>query len=389
MLNFAGERSYISLKRSVKPKHWSQEFGRITKGANVRPSTPQVNDFITKQLADAQKVIDQATEQGILETLTHQELKTRILNGSVTPATFSSYLDSLISGFTSSGNHGQARIYNQARAFLKKYGDKESGIYRFDEINYRLLRLIEDKYVPRKPGSLNGLALNYRTLRAVWNRAMKEGLAPNEKYPFKQFTIKKSKTHKSAITQAELDKIASLDLPVGSRSWHARNLFLFSFHCRGMNFADIAVLKYSNIQAGRIEYVRKKTGKLISIKISQPIQHLFDLYQKNTAKPDDYIFPVVTTKANPDDQALNYLSMIDHSLKRWAAQLGIHDSLSFNTARHSWATIGKNMNLSVAVISQGLGHADIETTQIYLDEFDKSLMDEASEMISRGVKQPV
>lgn len=51
-------------------------------------------------------------------------------------------------------------------------------------------------------------------------------------------------------------------------------------------------------------------------------------------------------------------------------------------ARHSWASIAKNYNLPIAVISEGLGHSNIKTTQIYLDTFDKNVIDDANKLIS-------
>ena len=46
------------------------------------------------------------------------------------------------------------------------------------------------------------------------------------------------------------------------------------------------------------------------------------------------------------------------------------------------------MNLPIRVISQGLGHSDVETTQIYPDEFDTTIMDDANALIGKSVKFP-
>jgi integrase/recombinase XerD len=389
MLNFKKKRSYINLGRSVASRYWSQESERITKGANVKPSPGSWNDFLQGKLNEAQAIVNLASEQGILDQLTHEELKQRIQKGPIAPQSFSVYLDGLIEEFKRNGKDGQARIYTMTKSFLKKYGDKPTDDYLFEDINYRLLRLIEGRYTPRIEGNMNGLSIPLRTIRAVWNRAIKEGVTTQDKYPFKQYTIKKSKTHKTAISIQDFDKIAGLQLPVDTPGWHNRNMFFFSYYCRGMNFYDIAMLKWSNIQAGRITYVRKKVGKQISIKINEDIQHILDLYPKKDADENDYIFPVIVQSTKSASyQALRYISGINHSLKRWAKTLDLDPTLSFNTARHSWATIGRNMELPIAVISQGLGHSDVETTQIYLDEFDTGTMDNANDLVSQKLKRP-
>ncbi|MEI7897178.1 MAG: site-specific integrase [bacterium] len=389
VLNFKGKRSYITIEKgpSVPSRYWSQETGRITKGANLMPSPSYWNDYLAEKLDAAQKIIDKAFNEGTLMAYTHEELRTRLKKGKAVEVSFTAYIDNLIEEFGSSGNDGQKRIYTQARRFLAKYSDLPQNGYAFKEVNYRLLRLMEERFIPRIPGNLNGLGICLRTIRAVWNRAIAEGVTSDDAYPFKKYSIKRSKTHKSAITVKDFEAIASIDLPVNSMAWHGRNMFFFSFQCRGMNFADIAALRYSCLKGDRIVYVRKKVGKAQTIKISEAIQEILDLYARAGAKPTDYIFPVVENALRSESYyAIKYLSSVNHALKRWALTLGLHDSLSFNTARHSWATIGRNMNLPIAVISQGLGHADIETTQIYLDEFETSVMDNASQVVGGGVR---
>ena len=48
-----------------------------------------------------------------------------------------------------------------------------------------------------------------------------------------------------------------------------------------------------------------------------------------------------------------------------------------HTARHTYATVLKRSGVSVALISESLGHSDLSTTQIYLDSFENSQIDEA------------
>ena len=43
--------------------------------------------------------------------------------------------------------------------------------------------------------------------------------------------------------------------------------------------------------------------------------------------------------------------------------------------------MGRDANLPVAVISEGHGHADIPTTQIYIDDFDNNVIDAASALV--------
>jgi len=245
-----------------------------------------------------------------------------------------------------------------------------------------LLKSIELHYVS-KGNNLNGLSHYFRTVRAIWNRALKEGIVRSEGYPFKEYKIKQVKTHKTALRKEDILSLLEVGLPEGTLAWHwhARNMFFFSFYCQGMNFGDIAKLKVENIQAERILYTRSKVGKVISVKLNDKINAILDIYQKDK-KTDDYIFPIITHEPRRVSQIKEYRDGVNHALKRWAKKLELDSTLSFNTARHSWATIGMDLNLPIAVISQGLGHNDIRTTQIYLDAFQNDVIDGANDLIT-------
>jgi len=90
---------------------------------------------------------------------------------------------------------------------------------------------------------------------------------------------------------------------------------------------------------------------------------------------------VITDEHQATEQTRAFHGVVNHALKRWAKKLGIDNTVSFNTARHTWATMGRDANLPVAVISEGHGHADIPTTQIYIDDFDNNVIDAASALV--------
>ena len=56
---------------------------------------------------------------------------------------------------------------------------------------------------------------------------------------------------------------------------------------------------------------------------------------------------------------------------------GLETHLTTYTARHTFATVLKRSGVNIAIISESMGHSDIATTQIYLDSFENSQIDEA------------
>jgi site-specific recombinase XerD len=72
-------------------------------------------------------------------------------------------------------------------------------------------------------------------------------------------------------------------------------------------------------------------------------------------------------------------------LKRIASLLGIEKRLSTHCARHSWATVARNEGLPLTVISEGLGHGNLKTTEIYLASLERSVLDHASRLVSEAI----
>jgi len=68
---------------------------------------------------------------------------------------------------------------------------------------------------------------------------------------------------------------------------------------------------------------------------------------------------------------------VNANLKRIAEMAGLKVNLTTYVARHTFATVLKRSGVNIAIISESLGHSDLETTQIYLDSFENSQIDEA------------
>ncbi|WP_436841396.1 tyrosine-type recombinase/integrase [Tunicatimonas pelagia] len=188
-----------------------------------------------------------------------------------------------------------------------------------------------------------------------------------------------------SLTEAEFKALRDIALEQGSPLFHARNMFMASFFMRGMNWMDMALLKVANIRGDfeRIHYVRQKTGKPFSIKISPALKELLLSYLSETLNPNDFIFPIL----KPTDAPERYTDIIRDRRKRLNGRLkkiaALCDISPFTiyTARHTYATTGKRKGVPTAVIQESMGHATEEITQTYLDSFENSVIDEYDELI--------
>lgn len=88
---------------------------------------------------------------------------------------------------------------------------------------------------------------------------------------------------------------------------------------------------------------------------------------------------------NEQRQYRNALRLVNNKLKEIATMAGLQVNLTMYVSRHSWASIAKNKNVPLSVISEGMGHDSEATTQIYLASLDNSLVDKANEMILKNL----
>jgi len=128
-----------------------------------------------------------------------------------------------------------------------------------------------------------------------------------------------------------------------------------------------------------VTYRRRKTGQKLTIRWTKEMQDILDKYPENET---EYLFPVITScSASHRHQYRNRHYKVNNSLKTVAKKIGLQIPLTTYVARHSWASIARSKGISVSVISEGLGHDNEQTTQIYLATLDISVVDRANDII--------
>ena len=237
-------------------------------------------------------------------------------------------------------------------------------------------------WLKAKGVSQNTVSFYMRILRAVYNRAVNEGLA-TDLHPFGQVYTGVAKTAKRGISTADIAKILHLDLSASPSRAFARDIFMFSFYTRGMSLIDIAKLNTDNIKNGVLTYQRSKTGQRISVKWRKEMQSIVDRYHQQGS---DRLLPIVTQETDIRKQYDTALHNINYNLKKIGETVGLSIPLTMYVARHSWASAASQSNIPLHVISQCLGHDSEHTTQIYLSSIDVNQMDEANEKIIRKLK---
>lgn len=288
---------------------------------------------------------------------------------------FNDYIRQQIARLKRLGKIRTSETYTAAlKSFSGFMNDKE---VPFDELNADLLAEYE-AYLKGRDNSPNTVSFYMRILKAVYNRAVENGLT-EQRHPFKSVYTGVEKTLKRAICLNDIKRIKGLDLSLKPNLDFARDIFLFCFYTRGMSFVNMAYLKKKDIANGVLTYRRKKTGQQLFIRWEKCMQEIIDKYPVNET---EFLLPLII-HPNEDyrKQYTNALHRINHLLKKIGKMLNLPIPLTMYVGRHSWASIAKSRNVPISVISEGMGHDSENTTQIYLASLDASVVDKANKKI--------
>lgn len=226
----------------------------------------------------------------------------------------------------------------------------------------------------------NSASCYIRTLRTLYRMAVDDGVTVNNDI-FRKVHVSVGKTRKRAVSKDIIRSILRLDLTGKPSLEFARDMFMFSFYTRGMSFVDIAHLMKKDLSNGFLTYNRRKTFQNLTIQWEHPMQDIVDKYAQQTEE-SLYMFPII--KGDSQDDRNSYeqtLQRINRSLKRIGSMIGLAVPLTTYVARHSWASIARNMDVPLSVISEGLGHDSDKTTQVYLASLDTSMINKANKKI--------
>ena len=240
------------------------------------------------------------------------------------------------------------------------------------------LMLMYEAHLHSRGLTKNSTSFYMRILRAVYNRAVEKDLTTNRN-PFKHVYTGIDKTIKRAIPLKAIKQIKSLDLSLQPSLDFARDMFLFSFYTRGMSFIDMAYLKKKDLSNGILSYRRRKTGQQLFIRWEKCMQEIVEKYENPLS---EYLLPIIKPmNGDKRTQYQNAMYLINRKLKNIGKMVSVQQPLTMYTARHSWASVAKNKNVPISVISEGMGHDSEMTTQIYLASLDTAIVDKANRMI--------
>lgn len=366
-------RQLVSVYK-VYPSEWdsNREIVTVSRESDRWLLVKEIREHIKMDLWRLAKIDDRFDVEGlpysaddIIDEFNHYAHEYSLYN----------FMEKIIGRLKAKGRIRTSETYRAALKSFRKFRNGED--IMLDCINAGLIEEYE-AWLFRHGLVANTVSFYTRILRAVYNRAVEADVVENN-YPFRHVYTGVEKTVKRALPLSVLSKIKALDLSADPALDYARDMFLMSFYLRGMSFVDMAFLKKSDLQNGRLVYRRRKTGQLLTIGWTKEMKLILSKYSENLS---DYLLPIIRRSGlNEHHTYRNVAYNINHNLKKIAELVGVTMPLTLYVARHSWASAAKAKGIPLSVISEGMGHDSELTTRIYLASLDTSVIDRANSKI--------
>lgn len=225
-----------------------------------------------------------------------------------------------------------------------------------------LFRFMREYRNPRQIKSGGGklaeftLVLFEETVKAIFNKAVREGLIPFNPIQdlAKEERFHVPDKHREYLTADELKRF----LAVETRTQAERTVQkAFGFSCMtGLRLWDMQRLRWSDIkdtgEVLMVSIVQQKTGRPVTVPLNELAISLLPPRPENGE--DGIIFPLVK---KPDNVA--------KYVRRIKEKAGIEKDFTYHSSRHSAATLAITAGAELYSVSKILGHGCIVSTQVY------------------------
>lgn len=170
----------------------------------------------------------------------------------------------------------------------------------------------------------------------------------------------------AVFTEDEIEKILSSfdrENPMGKRNYA---IFLLAARM-GLRSCDIKALEFSfiNWTEKTLAFTQKKTKKYLTLPLPDDVGWAIIDYLKNGRPISDSKYVFIQHKP-PYGQYTDLRNVLVKQMRKAGIETPANKRIGMHCFRHSLATTMLENGVSLPVISQTLGHADITSTEVYL-----------------------
>ena len=217
---------------------------------------------------------------------------------------------------------------------------------------------IEDRSKTASPTTVN---IRMTHLKALLNAAVNEGMVEYKIFPFRNYKLPTKNVRDICISKAELAKLRDCDPSTFAKAkcasrdstrrlTVARDLFMLSFYCAGINLTDLMTAK---LDGDVLTFIRKKTAdkkmgadKEVSLTIQPEARAIIDKYINERGELDmGYHYK----------EYEQFRSFVTKSLNRIGEELGFEKRLMFYSARKTFVQFGAEIGIPLHILEYAIG----------------------------------
>jgi integrase len=352
-VTYKGRRKYYSTGHSVTPGEWE-----LLNLGNAKGKLRSVKNDIALIERDADRLIERIVPFSFKKF--EDEFFEKPIRYSTLEAMFKDYILKL----EKNGQYGTADSYTTALNSLLKFNQKLT----VHDISIDFLKEYEKSMLTSGKSSTT-IGIYLRPLRSILNQAKAEGIIKPEQYPFgiKKYTIPSGRNIKKALNIEEVNMFFSYPTLPNTNMDMAKDFWIFTYLCNGINMMDIGKLKWKNLDKTTITFEREKTKnsqrnnsrKIVAIR-NEYINAIIEKYGNDNRHPESYVFNILALR-DDDKTARVKIKQFTKVINKWTKKIGADLGFESKTT-----TYGAPIELA----SQSLGHTNLLTTQKYFAGFD-------------------
>jgi integrase len=253
----------------------------------------------------------------------------------------------------------------------------------FADVTPRFLKQYENHLISGGK-SISTVGIYLRPLRAIINEAIEKKLLPKDSYPFgkRKYIIPESRNIKKALTKSDFKKIIDYT-PEEERSFESRakDFWLLSYLCQGMNPKDLLLLRKDSIEGDFIKFIRQKTKdttrnciREITVPLLPETRSIIEKWKSPNTK-STFLFEYIHENMSALEvykTVQQFVKMTNKYMKEIAGKIGIEKKVTCYTARFQFSKAMVDADVSLEYLRQCLGHQSSLTTQRYIGSFENT-----------------
>lgn len=333
-----GTTAYIITRFKIDSvKQWKN--GNVVRHADA----DLINKRLRGLLLGYENILDEIPNPNV----TANEIKKYLENQIRKSDSLKDFVEAYITRLEKEGRKSYAQNMGYTLKYLLECFGEDMTLQRFTPTTLTLF----EKHLRKEGSSDTTVNIRMSHLKALLNAAVNDGTVEYKIFPFRNYKIPSKAIRDICISKEELRKLSTAEFKGISERRHtvARDLFMLSFYCAGINLTD---LMDAQLDGDTITFVRKKTAakkqgeKEVSITIQPEARAIIDKYITSDGRLDfGYKY----------SQYEQFRSFVTKGLNRIGEDLGFEKKLMFYSARKTFVQYGTDLGIPLYILEYAIG----------------------------------